>query len=194
MRYTLAAPALLVALLGGACADLGGNASDDGKTLPTSGKDVTAAPSDDDYLYAPAGECDSAHNYVVHFVNDGDTFTVKGGAKVRLLGVDASELSEKECHSEAATDFMKTQLPQNTIVCLLPDANGDDIDMYKRWLRYAYVTTTAGHIQLNARALRLGHARVFEGFASGLRFESQLRAMQDRARAEKRGGWGNCGW
>ncbi len=185
----------LLLVLGGGCADLGGSTTDDGRSIPSPARDAAVAPSDEDFLYAPAGECDDQQRtYVVHFVNDGDTFEIKGGAKVRLLGVNASEVTTNECHSAAATDFLKTQLPEDTLVCLLPDPNADDIDKYDRWLRYAYVRTASGHVQLNARVLRLGHARIFEGFAQGLRFESQLRDMQDRARAEKRGGWGNCGW
>jgi endonuclease YncB( thermonuclease family) len=181
-------------LLFSACANLGEDAPNDGRSTPAPRNDV-GAPTDGDYVYAPPGECDSPqHTYVVHFVNDGDTFEIGGGPKIRLLGIDASEVSTNDCHSAAATDFLSTKLPQDSLVCLISDPNGDDVDKFDRWLRYAYVQTTGGFIQLNARALRLGHARVFEGFVRGLRYESQLRSMQDLARAEKKGGWGNCGW
>lgn len=88
-------------------------------------------------------------------VVDGDTITIEGGARVRLLGIDAREKGE-EFYSEAR-DFLKSRI-LNKEVKLEKDVTNKDV--YKRYLRYVWLNDSL----INAEIVRegLAIAKLFE--------------------------------
>jgi len=82
-------------------------------------------------------------------VVDGDTFTIKDGMSVRLLGINAPELNEPG--GDIAKDIL-TSLILNRNVRLEKDIT--DKDNYGRLLRYVY----QGNTFVNAEIVRNGYA------------------------------------
>lgn len=68
---------------------------------------------------------------VVTKVIDGDTVIVEGGRSVRLLGIDADEKGYA-CYNAAKLRIEELVLNQKVYL----ESDGDDKDMYKRYLRY----------------------------------------------------------
>ena len=71
---------------------------------------------------------------IVSIVEDGDTFTLKSGIKVRLLGINTPERGQKN-YSEA-TNYLSNQLT-NHLVYLEYDRYQDDI--YSRVLAWVWI-------------------------------------------------------
>lgn len=84
-------------------------------------------------------------------VIDGDTFILKDGRKVRLIGIDAPARSEPY-YDEAKWELMKLVL--NKEVLLLKDRS--ETDKEDRLLRYAYADDTL----VNEKMLKSGLAKV----------------------------------
>ena len=153
----------------------------------------------DSWIEPEPGECDSAAvRAFIQYTPDGDTIHLTNGERVRLLGVSASELGDGsgECWSENAKDSLIELGPKGTEVCLLPDPNADNKDVYDRLLRYVFVP----HIEdgrwvlANARQVRIGYARAYTSFLWGLRYRNEIIAAEFEARTEDIGGWDACGW
>jgi len=70
-------------------------------------------------------------------VTDGDTITIAGGARVRLLGINAPERGEL---GYAGPKNMLKQLILNKEVIL--ESDGPDKDRYDRLLRHVFVNNT----------------------------------------------------
>lgn len=161
-----------------------------------------------DELTAETHECQKPEDWVrAQFVLDGDTIVVDDGSwsKVRLLGVAAPEISHPpkpaECYGAAsfglAKKWLQIEQPNltNVYVCMLKDSKAGDKDAFDRLLRYVYLRDNNGKpVQLNARLIRMGAARVYREYSKGLRFESALIARETAAKSEKLGGWSQCNW
>jgi len=82
-------------------------------------------------------------------VVDGDTITVEGGLRVRLIGIDAPERDE-ECYTEAK-EYLKSMILHKEV-----DLEKDitDKDQYGRSLRYVWL----GNKLVNAEIVRAGVA------------------------------------
>ena len=82
-------------------------------------------------------------------VVDGDTITVEGGLRVRLIGIDAPERDE-ECYTEAK-EYLKSMILHKEV-----DLEKDitDKDQYGRPLRYVWL----GNKLVNAEIVRAGVA------------------------------------
>jgi micrococcal nuclease len=120
-------------------------------------------------------------------VNDGDTLTLHGGAKVRLVQIDAPELST-ECYGRAASRTLATLVPAGTRITLSHDPRLDDRDQYGRRLRYVFVRGT----NVNLALVRRGAASpYFFRRQRGLYADALEKAARD-ARAARRGYWGAC--
>lgn len=130
----------------------------------------------------PAGE-----RAIVDWVNDGDTLTLEGGGKVRLLQVDAPEL-QSDCYGRAARRELSSLVPKGTRVKLVPDARLDAVDMHGRLLRYVFV----GRRNVNVELVRRGAASpYFFRNARGRYTDALIDAVED-AREARRGYWGAC--
>ena len=124
---------------------------------------------------------------VVGRVNDGDTLTLEGGGKVRLLQVDAPELTV-DCYGRQARAALERLVPPGTQIRLVPDPALDERDRYGRLLRYVVV----GGTDVNVELVRRGAASpYFFRNERGLHAEELLDAVGE-AREARRGYWGAC--
>ena len=126
----------------------------------------------------------------VRHVYDGDTLTLEGGRKVRLLAVDTPELRGEgggpEEGAREARDFVRA-LCEDRDVWLEFDVERED--SYGRWLSYVYVRTPEGDRMVNAELLRAGLARYYTPGPVNLKHAEFLLACQREAREAGRGTW-----
>jgi micrococcal nuclease len=124
---------------------------------------------------------------VVTRINDGDTLTLGGGARVRLVQVDAPELTT-DCYGRAAQQALASLVPEGTRVRLVRDPALDATDRYGRLLRYVLV----GDTDVNVELVRRGAASPY--FFRNERGEhaDELMDAVEEARAERLGFWGAC--
>ena len=138
-------------------------------------------------LLATPSATASATAVVVDRIVDGDTLVVRGGARVRLVQIDAPEAHE-ECYAEGATLELTRLTPPGTPVILETDSALDDVDRYGRLLRYV----RRGATNVNVELVRRGGATPwFYGGDRG-RYASRLLAAVASAKAKRRGMWGAC--
>jgi micrococcal nuclease len=121
-------------------------------------------------------------------VADGDTIELAGGARVRLLQIDAPELGEGECYSRAALDELERLVHSGQRVGLESDRRLDDVDRFGRLLRYVL----AGATNVNVELVRRGAATPY--FVHGVHgaHAVELLAAAAAARSAGRGMWGAC--
>lgn len=131
---------------------------------------------------APAGE-----HAIVGWVNDGDTLTLRGGRKVRLLQVDAPEL-QSDCYGRPATRELISLAPKGARVKLVSDARLDAVDKHGRLLRYVFV----GRRNVNVELVRRGAASPYFFRNVRGRFAVTLMEAAEDAREARRGYWGAC--
>jgi micrococcal nuclease len=124
---------------------------------------------------------------VVARVNDGDTLTLTSGAKVRLVQIDAPELTT-DCYGRAAREALAELTPEGTRVGLVTDPALDEHDRYGRLLRYVLV----GETDVNVVLVRRGAASPY--FFRNERGEhaDELLDAVEAARDERRGFWDAC--
>ena len=125
--------------------------------------------------------------FVVARIADGDTIELEGGRRVRLLQIDAPELTD-ECYGQEAAAALRELLEPGDPVTLERDLALDDVDEHGRLLRYVQ----DGPRNLNLLLVRRGAATPY--FYRGERGEYADRLIRaaKRARAGKRGLWGAC--
>lgn len=104
-------------------------------------------------------------------VVDGDTIAIKGGTRVRLLGIDAREKGE-EFYSEAK-EFLESRI-LNKEVKLEKDAT--DKDRYGRYLRYVWLNDTL----INAEIVREGLA-IAEFFDPNIKYQYLIAKAEQEA-------------
>lgn len=127
----------------------------------------------------------------VIYVVDGDTVDVRlsSGAKrrVRMIGINAPEMSPRQCGAVSATRSARSILPRGTRVVLVSDPTQPRKDRYGRLLRYVM----KGTVDVNHRQVNRGWARVF---VVGREFKrvNRYRAAQQSARSAPRGIWRSC--
>jgi endonuclease YncB( thermonuclease family) len=129
----------------------------------------------------------STETDVVARVNDGDTLTLAGGARVRLLQIDAPELTT-DCYGRAALRALEQLTPAGTRVRVVGDPALDDRDRYGRLLRYVFV----GDTDVNVELVRRGAASPYFYRGERGRHAETLLAAVAAARAARRGLWGSC--
>jgi micrococcal nuclease len=123
----------------------------------------------------------------VHRIVDGDTLVVRGGARIRLVQLDAPESGE-ECYARASTLELASLARPGARVTLEADPLLDRVDRYGRLLRYVH----AGGRNVNLELVRRGAATPwFYGGDRG-RYARELLAAVASARAKRRGMWGTC--
>ena len=120
-------------------------------------------------------------------VSDGDTIRVRvGGAteRVRVIGIDAPELSPRECYAQQAASRMQS-LVQGTSVRLTADPTQADRDRYGRLLRHVWLTdgrSVAGLLIAGGYGVELTYAKPYAGQAT-------YRAAEASAKAAHLGIW-----
>lgn len=144
-----------------------------------------AAGCDDPSSTGP--ESSGGEQETVAWVNDGDTLTLVGGDKVRLLQIDAPELGT-DCYGRAALRALVELAPKGTRVALVSDPALDARDGYGRLLRYVVVDGRTVNVELVRRGAASPY---FYRGERGAHAEELLDAVAE-AREEGAGYWGAC--
>jgi micrococcal nuclease len=144
-----------------------------------SGSETTPADADAD---AVAGDAAT-----VGWVNDGDTLTLEGGQRVRLVQIDAPEL-DTDCYGRPALRALIGLTPKGTRVVLVRDPALDDRDQHGRLLRYVFV----GERNVNVELVERGAASPYYFRNDRGRYADELDDAVDGARADRAGYWGAC--
>lgn len=124
---------------------------------------------------------------VVERVNDGDTITLRDGEKVRLVQIDAPELTT-DCFGRAASKALAALVAAGTSVTLARDPRLDDRDSYGRILRYVLVRGA----NVNVALVRRGAASPYFFRRQRGMYAGELDRAVREARAARRGYWGTC--
>lgn len=125
---------------------------------------------------------------VVASVYDGDTLTLVGGRRVRLLQIDTPELSPSECHGKRSRKLLVAFAGPGRHVLLRRDQALDDRDRYGRLLRYVLVNGR----NVNLELVRRGAATPYFYRGERGRHAASLLKAVSTARAHKRGIWKRC--
>jgi micrococcal nuclease len=121
-------------------------------------------------------------------VLDGDTIELTSGERVRLLQVDAPELSEAECYSRRSRRALASLVSPGMEVRLESDPALDESDRYGRLLRYVH----AGAANVNLELAEEGAVAVYFFEGQRGRYADELIAAAEEARSAGRGLWGAC--
>jgi micrococcal nuclease len=106
-------------------------------------------------LLAQAASGGQTRTYSVARVIDGDTIALTTGQRVRLVQIDAPELSGGECFSAGARAALASLLPARSAVRLEFDPKLDRVDRYGRLLAYV----RKGEANVNRVLVARGAAR-----------------------------------
>ena len=121
-------------------------------------------------------------------IGDGDTLDLVGGARVRLVQVDAPELGQNECYAREALRALARLAPPGAQIEIEADPELDDKDRYGRLLRYVH----RAELNVTVELVRRGAATpYFRGGDEGTYADDLLDAVDD-ARRERRGMWSSC--
>ena len=126
--------------------------------------------------------------YAVARVIDGDTIALTNGTRVRLVQIDAPELSSGECFSAASRSTLARLLPVGTRVLLEYDRRLDRVDRYGRTLAYV----RKGLENVNVTLVDRGAASVWFYDGDRGRYATRLMRAARAAKAAKRGLWKAC--
>ena len=122
-------------------------------------------------------------------VFDGDTFACTDGRRVRLLGVDAPEVSHPdqtaEPFSTESTEWLRQRIEHQKVRLRI---GRRALDRYQRTLAWVY--DREGQL-VNQELLRAGAARLLPDYGLPIELEPDLRAAEAEARAASRGLWQN---
>lgn len=137
-----------------------------------------------------AGYGVSAHavSDVVRAIGDGDSLSVAGGKRVRLVQIDAPELGSAECYAREARAALLRLVPVGSTIALEADPRLDQFDRYGRLLRYV----RRGTMNVNVALVRAGAAAPYFYDGDRGRHADRLLAEARRAKTSKRGLWGAC--
>lgn len=129
----------------------------------------------------------SRESVTVAKVFDGDTFLCTDGSRVRLLGVDAPEVSHGnqpgERYGEESADWLRRRIEGRKVQLKI---GPEPFDRYGR--RLAWVYDTHGKL-INQELLREGFARLLPDFGLPAELEPSLRAAEAAARTTRSGIW-----
>jgi endonuclease YncB( thermonuclease family) len=124
---------------------------------------------------------------LVERVVDGDTLVIRGGDRVRLIGVDTPETHHPtkpaQPFGQEAFEFTR-RMAEGKSVELQFDP-GESVDRYGRKLAYVYVD---GQF-LNEVLIRQGLARALTNYPFSSDMKARFRAAESQAKAAKRGVW-----
>lgn len=124
---------------------------------------------------------------------DGDTISIDMNGqteRIRMIGVDTPETHDPrravQCFGQAASDFTK-QLVGKDPVRLESDPLSTNRDRYNRLLRYVYLPD--GRL-IQEEIIRQGYGFAYVSFPFGK--SDHFRLLQEEARTDNRGLWGQC--
>ncbi len=137
---------------------------------------------------------DPERYYEVVSVMDGDTFRARVGwhtLTVRMLGIDTPETVDPrkpvQCYGKEASDEVKRLLTDHSVRLRL-NPEREELDKYGRHLAYVYLEDGTF---LNEHLLESGFAREYT-YGKPYIFQKEFRDLEDEARKDGRGLWGEC--
>ncbi len=147
--------------------------------------------ADQEQCFALFDDCRDGDLVLVTSVYDGDTITLDGGSKVRLLGINSPEQNKdpstaEGCMAKEAGDYLRS-LIDGRQVCLRYPAGGATTDRYGRTLAWVYID---GY-NVNSLMISTGHACVFDRFPDPECLDAFLYA-EEHASSWELGIWGYC--
>jgi micrococcal nuclease len=135
---------------------------------------------------SPRGPIRETRECVVARIVDGDTFTCRDGVRVRPIGLDAPELSQRP-FGQAAQAALARMIPIGTRVRLERDV--ELLDRYERFLAYVWRDS----VLVNWAMLRDGWA-VLLTIPPNVQYVDDLREAQRLARESGAGLWAQQGF
>lgn len=117
----------------------------------------------------------------IDHVYDGDTLTIReqNRARVRLLGIDAPELKEKEPYAKEAADYVKKACPAGSKVWLRVSPS-EKKDRHNRLLAFVFIANPVagkpGYVCINIALLQQGLASFYEPSGSVEHKDQMLKA------------------
>lgn len=126
----------------------------------------------------------SAKTYLVTNVIDGDTIELKNNVKVRLIGVDAPELSNHECYSNKSKNKLETLILGKRVKLIYDE---EKTDSFGRKLAFVY----RGSKFINKQILSSGNGKYLMIGPNIKNWEIFLDA-EKTARDKNRGLWKKC--
>lgn len=121
-------------------------------------------------------------------VADGDTLTLHDGRRIRLVQIDAPEVTERECYADEARRALERLAPIGTQVSPRLDPDLDIRDTNGRLLAYVF----RDGVNANLRLVETGAAAPYFYRRERGRYADELMASARRAQAAGRGLWGAC--
>lgn len=195
MRLARWVVTIAVALVPVGCA----TSTDDGAPARSPGAPTTAPttvattrqPASTADVAVTVAELPDGDDATVERVVDGDTIVLRGGERVRLIGIDTPETKDPrrgvQCFGEEASRRTSTLLPAGERVRLAYDVERHD--RYDRTLAYVY--RAADGLFVNAALVRDGYASAYT-YPPNVTHAEELVALQREARDANRGLWGAC--
>ena len=120
-------------------------------------------------------------------VLDGDTVDCSDGRRVRLLGIDAPELSHEgraaERYADELTEWLDARISGKQVRL---EFGPERTDRYGRTLAWIYDSENR---LVNRELLAAGAAKLLANFGLPLELEPSLRAAEAEARIARRGLW-----
>jgi endonuclease YncB( thermonuclease family) len=126
----------------------------------------------------------------VRNVYDGDTLTLTDGRRVRLMGIDAPEIKEKQACAEEAKNYTHKNCDKKEI-WLSFEVNGDEEDRYGRMLCWVWVRAenNNGFLCVNEGIVAAGFASVYIPGKGTTSQKEKLLKLQKMAREQGIGIW-----
>ncbi len=147
------------------------------------------------WFAAPAAQLEQSQPgfYRVVRFSDGDTITVDMNGKeetIRMIGVDTPETHHPElpvqCYGPAASAYTKDLIGEQK-VRLEADPTNQNRDRYDRLLRYVYLPD--GRL-VAAELVKNGYGFAYTSFP--FTKKDEFVNLEQQAKAENKGLWGNC--
>ena len=122
----------------------------------------------------------------VERIIDGDTIVLKGGERVRYIGIDTPEMNPEEPFAKEATE-LNAILVEGWEVRL--EYDNERLDRYGRTLAYVYVMVWDLEVFVNEYLVQVGYAKVAT-YPPNVRYRARFEAAEKMAQERKRGVWG----
>lgn len=155
---------------------------------PLMNPDAEEAGTSSANVHSPLMITDAAESFLCHHVYDGDTLTLADERRVRLLGIDAPEIKEKQPFAEESRDFLRRFCAKKQIFL---EFDGEREDKYGRLLAYVFVKGYHGAVDLcvNGELLKAGLARWYHPGDAPLRHAGYFRRCMAEAMEARAGQW-----
>lgn len=126
----------------------------------------------------------SATNRVAKVI-DGDTIVLENGEKVRYIGINAPEITKRDCFGNEAKKKNESLVLHKEVIL---EKDVSERDKYNRLLRYVYL---ADGTFINKTLVEEGYAYA-SSYPPDISRQEELLEAQREAQKNKKGLWGAC--